>query len=94
MNILERISQQIYEPYGSTQFYKLLNNEKVIFITKLDSGNIYDISYSNYEWLDYEYNELLILIRNTSYRVCSRNGLERYLKINWNHVFPWNELVY
>jgi len=81
MKILEQLSCELYSPYGETNFYQ--TNDRILFITKMDNGIIYDISYCLNEWLNHiDYEDLLIKIRKTGYRVCEKSGLDLYLKKN------------
>ena len=80
MKIIERICSELYIPYGTTEYYQ--HGDRYIFITKMNDCKIYDISYSLLDWItEYEYGELIKQIRNTSYRVCDKLGLEKYLAV-------------
>ena len=94
MNIYDKIAREVYEPYGTAQYFIL--GDRVVFITKLDDGTIYDISYIFPSWIEEtdDYRELLLRSRFTSYIVCYREGLERYLKETYPVDFPWDRLVY
>ena len=79
MNLFERISCQLYNPYGVTKFYEL--KHKVIFVTRMHNYRIYDISYLKYYKISENIDEILLSIRNTSYRVCNKDSMLKYIKL-------------
>ena len=77
--IIDNIAKELYYPHGLTKYYKL--KDRVLFITHLKEGDIYDISYLELDSPpEISSQDYLQTIRLTSYRVCSSNGLDRYLK--------------
>ena len=77
--LIDNIAKELYYPHGLTKYYKL--KDRVLFITQLKEGDIYDVSYLKLDsFTKISSQDYLQTIRLTSYRVCSTGGLHRYLK--------------